>query len=85
MAHPGGPFATAGLLLTRSSDAGVYLAAMQWTVFVAPTLWHCRNSGWDLKRVFRLEGCSVKWIGIGALRCRRRWSWYTRIRASRTP
>ncbi len=46
-------------------NAGLYLAATQWALFVAPTLNWCRESGWDLRQVLRLRGCDPKWVAAG--------------------
>ncbi|KAG2431016.1 hypothetical protein HYH02_013545 [Chlamydomonas schloesseri] len=54
------------LLQPGSRNAGLWLAAMQWGVFVAPTVnWVVREKRWDAAAVFRLRGCSPGWLAAG--------------------
>eukprot|EP00198_Chlamydomonas_reinhardtii_P012958 XP_001702295.1 predicted protein [Chlamydomonas reinhardtii] len=53
------------LLQPGSRNAGLWLAAMQWGVFVGPTVNWVRGKGWDAATVFRLRGCSPAWLAAG--------------------
>ncbi|KAG2424438.1 hypothetical protein HXX76_014491 [Chlamydomonas incerta] len=53
------------LLQPGSRNAGLWLAAMQWAVFVGPTVNWVRVKGWDAAAVFRLRGCSPAWLAAG--------------------
>ncbi|KAG2497465.1 hypothetical protein HYH03_004620 [Edaphochlamys debaryana] len=54
------------LLLQGGRYAGPALAAVQWGLFVGPTLWLCGDRGWDVRRAFRLCGCNPGWLAAGA-------------------
>ncbi|GLC39554.1 hypothetical protein PLESTB_001627600 [Pleodorina starrii] len=53
------------LLLQGSRDAALYLCAVQWILFVLPTLKYCRERGWDLGRLLRLRPCAPSWLLAG--------------------
>jgi hypothetical protein len=63
------PAATAGLLLQSSSNAPLVLAAMQWLLFLAPTMYHTQKQGWGIARVFKLQPCTPLQALQGALSC----------------
>ncbi|EFJ40699.1 hypothetical protein VOLCADRAFT_119899 [Volvox carteri f. nagariensis] len=58
------------VLLQGGRDAGLYLCAVQWGLFVLPTLNYCRERGWDLRRVLRLRPCGPSWLMAAAIAAR---------------
>ena len=62
-----------GLLIKSSAGAdgakaGLWLAALQWGAFVAPTLWLVKQQGWDLKQTLRVQPASPGLVMVGAAR-----------------
>ncbi|GAQ83691.1 hypothetical protein KFL_001580050 [Klebsormidium nitens] len=54
-------FSPLGPILRSTSGSAVpwILAAVQWGLFVAPTVNSCRSEGYDLRRTFGIQTCSL--------------------------
>ena len=47
-------------------SAAAWLAAVQWSAFVLPTLWWVRvDRGWDLAETLRFKPTSALWMAVG--------------------
>lgn len=51
----------AGAAIKGTDNPGAWLALLQWGGFVAPTLWLCRERGYDLAATFRFKWCCSSW------------------------
>lgn len=56
---------SAGSLVKSSGNPTLYLAVLQWSLVVAPTLSYVKSQGWDLRTTFGLKPASMAWCAAG--------------------